>query len=111
MARSSRCSCSQGTVTALPFFRSSILRATSSSQASWTDSLLLSRLSSRVLANAARSSGERASARFRRSEISGLIALFYPLLQACHKYPRFGPRGLASRFSDDPACPEVYAEG
>lgn len=34
IARSSRCSCSQGTVMALPDFRSAIRRATSSSQAS-----------------------------------------------------------------------------
>jgi hypothetical protein len=35
------------------------------------------KLSSSVLANAARSSAERATARFRRSETSGLIRHFY----------------------------------
>ena len=79
MAKSSRCSSSQGTVTALPAFRSAIRRATSASQASWreTDSFELSSVSRRVLASAARSSTGSASARLRRSEVSGLIVLFY----------------------------------
>src|SRR5208283_4654046 len=47
-------------------------------------SFVPSRVSSRVLASAARSSAGSASARFRRSEISGLMALFYtaPSLQS-----------------------------
>ena len=69
MAKSSRCSSSQGTVTALPAFRSSILRATSSSRAACTDSSVTLILSSSVLANAARSSSESVSARFRHRKL------------------------------------------
>ena len=76
MARSSRCSCSHGTVTALPVFKASIRRATSSSHASCTDLSVAPRLSSNVFAKAARSSTGSSSARFKRSETSGLIASF-----------------------------------
>jgi hypothetical protein len=46
------------------------------------------RLSSRVLAKASLSSTERASARFRRSEISGLIASFYRAKYVISSTPR-----------------------
>ena len=77
-------SSSPGTVTALPAFRSCMRRATSSSQAACTESCASSRLSSRVLASAARSSTERASARFKSSETSGLIVLFYLWISAAN---------------------------
>src|ERR1035438_4512760 len=82
MARSSRCSSSHGTVTAFPALRSAIRRATSSSQASCTVSSVPSRLSSRVLANAARSSADKAKERFRRSEPSGLMLRILHLAQS-----------------------------
>ena len=64
---------------------------------------LVLRLSSNVLARAARSSTERVSARFRRSETSGLMALFYPVVFTVSiTYTRFGFPGSIWFFSNMP---------